>query len=472
MKVLLVNPPRENEIRGNNPFIIEEERGCNPPLGLLYIAAYLEKFTKYSVEIIDCQVEKINYDSLASRVALARPDVVGLTVMTLTLIDVIKTVKLIKEVDKRIKVILGGPHVHLFPEETINLQNIDYLVLGEGEETFKELLERLDNKPALKKVPGLVFKDNGEVVNTGTHPFIKNLDEIPFPARHLVPYKKYNSLLSKGNIVTTVFTSRGCPFKCSFCDRPHLGKIFRARSANNVVDELEECTKMGINEFLIYDDTFTVDKKRVLDICNEILRRNLKIGFDIRTRVDTIDEEIIKHLKKSGCQGIHYGVEAATEKVLKILDKGISINQVKEAFDLTRKYSIPILAYFMIGNPSETREDIYATFKLTKELSPDYVHMTILTPFPGTKIYNDGLASGIIKQDYWRQFAKNPSNDFIPPHWGEIFTRNELNKLLVKGYKIFYARPLYILRRILKIRNLSEFKKKVRAGMKIIGMRA
>lgn len=471
MKVLLINPPRENEIIGNNPSIIEEERGFNPPLGLLYIAGYLEKHTKYDISVIDSQVEKLDYSTLESRIKAVNPNVVGLTAMTMTLIDVMKTINRVKKIDKNIKVVLGGPHVHLFPNETINLKNVDYLVLGEGENAFKELLDRIDNKSKLREIPGLVFKDNGMIINTGVRPPIRDLDEIPFPARHLVPYEKYTSLLSRRTIATTFFSSRGCPFKCSFCDRPHLGKAFRSRSARNVVDELQECTQMGIYEFLFYDDTFTVNKKRVIDICNEIVKRKMDIGWDIRARVDTINEEMLKHLKRAGCQGIHYGIEAGTQKILKILNKGITIEQAQHVFNLTRKYKIPILAYFMIGNPSETKDDIYLSFKVMKALNPDYVHMTILTPFPGTKIYSDGLESGIIKKDYWKEFAEHPKPDFIPPHWGEIFTRDELNALLIKGYKSFYIRLSYIYKRIRSIRSFPEFKKKAVAGLKVFSMK-
>jgi radical SAM superfamily enzyme YgiQ (UPF0313 family) len=471
MKVLLINPPRENEIIGNNPRIIEEERGFNPPLGLLYLAGYLEKYTEHNLTIIDAQVERLDYSALESRIASVSPDVVGLTAMTMTLIDVMKTIEIVKKISINTRIVLGGPHIHLFPEETINLKNVDSLVLGEGEEAFKELLDNIEENSKLREVPGLVFKDKGKVIHTGIRPSIKDLDNLPFPARHLVPYKKYTSLLSKGDVATTMFTSRGCPYKCSFCDRPHLGKAFRARSARNVVDEMQECTNMGIHEFLVYDDTFTVNRKRVLDICNEIVMRKLDIGWDIRTRVDTINEEILVHLKKAGCQGIHYGVEAGTEKILTVLNKGITIQKVKEVFNMTRKYKIPILAYFMIGNPTETRDDILTTFKVTRDLNPDFVHMTILTPFPGTKIYLDGLKSGIIRKDYWREFAANPTPDFIPPHWGENFTREELNNLLIQGYKNFYIRPSYILKRIAKVRSLPEFKKKAAAGLKVFAMK-
>jgi len=472
MKVLLINPPRKNEIIGNNPTIIEEERGYNPPLGLLYIAGYLEKYSDHQIKIIDAQVEELNYQALEEQVDLFKPDIVGLTAMTMTLLDVIKTVEIVKKVKPDAKIVLGGPHVHLYPNESINLSNIDFLVLGEGEKTFKLLLDNISNFFELEKIPGLVFKNNGQIINTGIPEPINNLDDLPFPARHLVPYKKYNSLLSKGSCVTTVFTSRGCPFQCSFCDRPHLGKKFRARTANNVVDELEECVKMGIKDFLVYDDTFTVDKQRTIDICDEIVNRDLKINWDIRSRVDTITEDMLVKLKKAGCCGIHYGVEAGTEKILKVLNKGITIDQVKKTFDLTRKYKIPILAYFMIGSPEETKEDILTNFDVMKKLKPDFVHMTILTPFPGTKIYFNGLASGIIKKDYWQEFAANPEEEFVPPHWDEIFTREELNELLVQGYKSFYMRPQYILKRILKLRNWNEFKKKAKAGLKVFSMKS
>jgi radical SAM superfamily enzyme YgiQ (UPF0313 family) len=316
-----------------------------------------------------------------------------------------------------------------------------------------------------------VFEVDGQVVNTGPPAAIEDLDRIPFPARHLVPFRRYRSLLTHGTTVTTLFTSRGCPYRCRFCDRPHLGKRFRARSAQNVVDEIEECVRMGISEFLIYDDTFTVNRGRVKQICDLIVNRRLDISFDIRARVDTVDDEMLAKLKRAGCQGIHYGIESGSPRVLERLDKRITLAQVSDAFVSTRKHGIQTLAYFMIGNPGETLRDIKATLRYTRRIGADYVHLTILTPFPGTQIYRDALQSGLLEKDVWREFARDPRKGFDPPHWGEFFTRAELNSLLVKGYRQFYLRPSYVARRLMRLRSWNEFAKKARAGLRVLALR-
>ncbi|MDP6847245.1 MAG: radical SAM protein [Kiritimatiellia bacterium] len=471
MKVLLVIPPLDKMILDKSFSSIEEDRGFNPSLGVLYVAGYLEKHTNHEVCVIDAPVEELDAAGLKRRIADFKPDVVGITAMTMTLLCVLETASIVKSVDPGIRVVLGGPHVHLYPDETIRLPNIDFLVLGEGEEAFKELLDNIDDMSALSNTPGLVFMDGDSILNTGVRPAIQDLDALPFPARHLVPYKKYSSILAGAGLVTTIFTSRGCPYKCSFCDRPHLGKRFRARSAGNVVDEIQQCVEMGITEFLVYDDTFTVNKKRVVAICDEIVARGLKISFDVRARVDTVDDEVLVKLKLAGCQAVHYGIEAGTAKILEILNKGITIERARDVFAMTRKHGIQILAYFMIGSPTETREDILTTFKVMRSLAPDYVHLTVLTPFPGTEIYRMGLEEGVFESDVWRDFAKSPIASFSLPHWGAIFSKDELDDLASKGYRQFYLRPLHVIKMLAKIRSFSELTRKARAGLHVLGMK-
>ena len=470
MRVLLINPPSENEISSNTPSIVDEEQGFFPPLGIMYVAAYAEKYTKHQIEILDAQVEQLNYTQIEHEIGKRNPDIVGITTMTFSLIDSISTAKIVKKIDDGIKVILGGPHVGIYPEETIEFPEVDYLVIGEGEITFTELLQNFSDKDKLRNVKGLVFKHNGDIVNTGLREFIKDLDALPYPARHITPYKKYRSLLAKETSITTMITSRGCPYRCTFCNRPHMGKRFRARSASNVVDEMEECIKMGINEIAIYDDTFTLDRQRAMDICDIILSRGLKIKWDIRTRVDVIDKDLLIKLKQAGCNRIHYGIEAGTPEMLKVLRKGINLEQAENAIKWSKEVGISTLAYFMIGSPGETREQIMQTIDFAKKLEPDFAHFSITTPFPATKLYEVGLKEGIIKDDYWRDFAKNPSETFESPYWEENLLRKELIELVNFAYKKFYVHPKYILQGILKVRSFEEFKKKAKAGLKVARM--
>ncbi|HIE43398.1 MAG TPA: radical SAM protein [Candidatus Omnitrophica bacterium] len=469
MKVLLINPLAQYTIVGNNPSIIEEERGYNPPLGLLYLASSTLRNTSHQIEVIDAQVEELTYEELRERIANQKPDVVGITAMTLTLVDVLKTARLVKEISKRIRVVLGGPQVNIYPEETIRHEEVDFLVLGEGELTFSLLLDNLENIRKLKEIKGILFKHEGEIVATGNPEFISELDSLPFPLRTLTPYWRYTSLLAKRSPITTMITSRGCPYKCVFCDRPHLGRKFRARSAENVVDEIEECVNMGIKEILIYDDTFTVSRRRVIDICDEIISRKLDIVWDVRARVDNVDREMLRKMRQAGCERIHYGVEAGTEKILKVLKKGITLEDAKRAFRTTKEVGMSTLAYFMIGSPEEKREEILKTLEFARELNPDFVHITITTPFPGTELYRMGLKKGIIR-DFWREFSKDPDPDFPVQYWEEYLSGEELQKLLRYAYKSFYLRPRYILKEMLTIRSLDEFGRKVKAGLKVVGL--
>jgi len=471
MRILLINPPREHELLGNNPAIIDEERGYNPPLGLLYVAGYLLRHRHHDVEVLDAQVDALTYPALREQIALRRPDVVGITAMTFTLIDVIETARLVKAINPSTVVVLGGPHVHLFPDETLALPEADYLVLGEGEAAFAELLDRLGDAQGLAQVAGIAFRANGAIVKTAARPLQDDLDALPFPARELTPYAKYSSVIARRAPITTMFTSRGCPYQCIFCDRPHLGKRFRARSAANVVDEMEQCVALGIREFLVYDDTFTIQRQRVLDVCDEIIRRKLDIGWDVRARVNTVDEEMLRRMRQAHCERVHYGVEAGTDRVLKVLQKGITLEQAEQAFRWSKQAGISTLAYFMVGAPTETREDVLQTIEFAKKLAPDFVHITIVTPFPGTQLYRMGLQQGILSHDFWQEFARNPTPDFYPEYWEEKLSRQELQELVTTAYKSFYERPGYIVQRLLQVRSAGELMRKARAGVKVFLMK-
>ncbi len=471
MKVLLINPPAEQTLVGNNPKFLDEERGANPPLGLLYLAAALEQRTDHEVSVVDAIAEGLSYDALAEHIGSEQPDLIGVAVMTFTLLDAIKTVEVARRAAPGAKIVLGGPHVHLYPRETVSLPGVDFALTGECEHSFVDLVERLREPGRWDEVPGLAFHRDGHVVLNAKPGLIDDLDALPFPARDLVPYQRYSSVLARRQPITTMFTSRGCPYACTFCDRPHLGKKFRARSAANVADEMQACVEMGIHEILVYDDTFTVDRGRVLDICAEIQRSGLDLGWDIRARVDTVDEEMLRELKAAGCERIHYGVEAGSDRFMQVLRKGITVADAERAFRLTKRAGIATLAYFMIGIPGQAEADVHETMRLARRLDPDYVHVTILTPFPGTAIYRQALKEGVYDTDHWLEFARDPRPGFQPLYWTRDLGRDRLEALLAEAYKSFYLRPRYILKQLTRIRSWHELRGKVKAGLRVLFLR-
>jgi radical SAM superfamily enzyme YgiQ (UPF0313 family) len=467
MKLLLLYPPDRDLIDTGLPKILEEGAGFSPPLGILYIASMVRQKTAWDVEFIDCAAERLLPEQIRARIERSEPDAIGVTVTTHQLIDCVEIARIAKESDPKIKVIFGGPHVHIYPDETIQNEHVDFVLTGEAEFSIVDLIKSWDEKTSFSAVPGLYFKGPGGVMSGPAPSVINDLDNLPFPDRAISNYRLYTSPLAKKEIVTSMITSRGCPYNCTYCNRPNMGRRFRARSAKNVVDEMQECAGLGIKHIKVYDDTFTIDKKRVLEICDEITRRQIDITWDIRAHVNTVDPDILRRLKQSGCTLICYGVESGSDIMLKRIRKDIKTDRVSEVFKMTRKAHIQTLAYFMLGLPGETREQMLETIMFSKKIKPNYCHFTLLVPFPATPVYSEGLEKGVLSGDYWKEFAKSPKREFRPEVWVENVSRAEMEKLLLKAYMGFYMRFSYIIKQILDVRSFGEFKRKFLAGLRL-----
>jgi radical SAM superfamily enzyme YgiQ (UPF0313 family) len=468
MKVLLIRPPHHHMITTNVPESVDTETGMYPPLGLLYVAAGLKAWTDTEVELLDAPALHLDQKGIGERAAEAKADVVGIQAMTFTLVDAIATVRTIKSACPNAHISLGGPHVNLYPEETLSIEGVDSLVLGEGERPFADMINTMAGGGEIANVAGVSVMRNGKISTTLARPLEPNLDDLPQPDRDLIDNPLYWSILAKRRPITTAMTSRGCPMKCIFCDRPHLGKTFRYRSALSVVDEMEDCTKHGIHEIFLYDDTFTIKRERIFEIRNEIKRRGLDVQWDVRARANTLDAEVLKAMKESGVARIHIGVESGSSRILKIMKKGITTEQAHNAFNLCRKFGITSLSYFMLGNPTETREDIEMTMQFIRKCRADYAHIAITTPFPGTELYRMGLAQGIFERDYWRDFAANPDERFKPPAWLENFTQEELEDMRQEAYRAFYGRPGRLVRQLFAVRSFKELWAKARVGARLL----
>ncbi len=459
MKTVLISPPTKHMLKTTLPKYIEEERGAYPPLGLMYLASYLKERGE-DITVLDGQF--LDYSQIESALRRIKPDIVGIQALSFTLIDALYVARIVRKIDKRIIIVFGGRHPTLFPQETVNLPEVDIVVQGEGEIPFHGLVKNIHNKDALKKVKGLVFMDGKQIINTG-FATIPELDTLPFPDIDSLLLKKYKCLISKKGGFMTMITSRGCPFNCTFCDEKH--SVFRSRSAKNVVDEIETYVASGIKNIFFYDATFSINKTRAIAICDEIITRNIKVNIELRTRVDLVDDDILKKLKQAGCIRIQYGIESGSDHILKNLNKHTTVEKITAVVQKTEKYGFEILADFMIGCPGEKKEDIERTIAFACALPIDYAHFTILTPYPATELYHEGLKRGIIKTDYWRRFAEHPQEDFEPKIWEEHFKREELTELLNTAYKRFYTRPTYIAKQFLKMRSFHELKKKTKAGL-------
>ncbi|MBD3271511.1 MAG: radical SAM protein [Elusimicrobia bacterium] len=469
MNVLLVYPPDIHMITTEIPQDINKNRGYLPPLGLLSIASYLKKYTNHTVQVVDAQVERMSYKKLLDVIHFIKPDIVGIYASTFSFIDGIQTASGIRKILPNTHIVLGGPHVTLYPKETLSFSFIDYVVIGEGEQVFCELVEAIGAHEEIGKISGIGYKRNGSIYVSQDTAIIENLDELPIPDRTMTPYKKYYSILSHHYPVTTIMTSRGCPYGCIFCHE--AGIKFRTMSPQRVIAEIKDCLALNIREIFFHDDTFTVVRQRVIDICQEIIRSNLKFDWDVRGRVNTVDRELLILMKKAGCTRISFGVESGSQEVLDRLKKGITLDQIKAAFKHTREAGITSLADFMIGSPGEGEHEISLSFALMKEINPDFVHFSITTPYPGTRLYNDSLKHNHIKKDMWKDFAEHPDEKFVPALCSEVFNREELMNWVTKAYAIHYLNPHTIMRAVMRLRSFKEFKDKTTALFNIIKAR-
>lgn len=460
MRVLLLFPPRVGIVRPSLPKSVEEEMQILPPLGILSIGTYLRKKTNHRVFCHDSLIEKAGFNEIRRLVKDLAPDIVGISAVTYMAYSVKRVSEIVKEINRNIHVCVGGPHLSLYPKETLLWKSVDSVVIGDGEFPFSEICDLLEGKKDINKIPGVYTKD-GKKNDFQPH-FEPDLDKLPIIDRTILPYKKYFSVFID-KPVTSLITSRGCPYRCIFCQ---LGKRkIQVRSIKNVIQEVKNCLNLGVKEIEIYDDTFNILPQRVIDFSKEILKEKMKFTWSFRGRVNAITPPLIKIAKKAGCVRILYGVESGSQKILNKLQKDITLKQIKNAFALTTKSKIETLAYFMVGSPGEGKEEIEETIKFAKEINPDYVTFSITTPWPGTQMYLDGLNIGLFKEDFWRNFAKNPKPNFSPRFWTKTLKKGEIFRLRRKALKDFYFRPKYILKRVLGVRSLLDLKIKLKAAM-------
>jgi len=461
-RLILMNPPLRNVVSCATPDYVSRNTGHLPPIGLLYIQAAVEHSRHDSV-FLDADLEGWDHRQAASEALRHDPDIVGIQAMTFTMPDAYLLAEELKQQNPDVCVVLGGPHPTIYPKETACLPAVDFAFAGEGEADFIRFLDTFADPEARAKLPGIAQAANGHATYTPFRGWLKDLDNLHLPARRSSRYKDYCSVLGKHNSFTVLISSRGCPFRCIFCNR--MGREYRYHSAKYVLREMEDILSLGIRNIFIHDDTFTVNRKRVEQICQGIIDRGYDILWDARTRVDCVDESLLALMRKSGCRRLSFGVESGSPPVLKAMRKDIDLARVERVFRACRQEGITTLADFMLGNLGETREDVHRTLAFARRIRPDFVQYSICSPYPGTPLYQMALERNMYGRDVWREFARDPRPGFRSPVWTEHFTEQELVELAATAYRKFYMRPNFILKQMVRTQSLVQLKTMTKAAV-------
>jgi anaerobic magnesium-protoporphyrin IX monomethyl ester cyclase len=471
IKALLIQPPTIGSVKSLLPQVDSdggEGIGFKPPLGIMYCASMLQKESIHEILVIDAIASQLSFDELVKQVVDFNPDVVGISAWTDFWYPAYHTGQLIKTALPNVHLSYGGPHLGIYQAETLSIPFVDSVIVGDGEIPFLYLCNMVANGVIDNTMRGLHFKSGGVKPTPDTFYIHGDLDSLPMPDRRMLPIKNYGSVLGKNEYVTTMITSRGCPYRCTFC-KLNFQKTL-ARSASSIVDEFREIHALGIKEVEIYDDTFTWNKKRLIEICQGLIKADLGVKFAIRDRVSSasVDLETLKLLKKAGCIRIHFGIESGVQKIMDKMKKNITVEQARNAVKLAKKAGITVLTYFMFGNLDETEEDMKETINFAVSLNADFAQFSITIPYAGTEMYEEALKSGIISNDYWGEYALNPVPDFMPGGLIEnLVSLNTMIEMRNLAIRKFYFRPKFILKEATRLRSINEFMKKSKMAMQL-----
>ena len=438
--VTFVNPPSPSGAVGHLPFAL---------LGIGYLAAVMEK-NGYMVDVIDCQALKLTIQQAKEEISKRQPTIIGITSTTLTYKSALQIAKAAKETNPNCITIIGGPHVTFWDQQALQeCPQLDIIVRKEGEETLLELVKRIEAGKSYSNIIGTTCRKDGKVVRNPDRPYIENLDELPFPARHLWPMEK----LRECEDVLYLAMSRGCVYWCEFCATVRMhGRKYRMRSPKNVADELEFLNKkFNASYFTFCDDAFTVDQARTEELCREIASRGLKIRWNCGTRVDMLTKDLLLKMKEAGCVSVWFGVESGSQQVLDAMKKGITPELTEKVIGWVREVGLKPVPNVILGFPGETKKSAWKTIRFIEKISPDDLGFyNVATPFPGTPLYDLVIEKGWMRVTDFNKY--DTATPIFETPWLSI---EDLGKLREAAFHHFYLRPGYFLHNFHKRRFWS-----------------
>jgi radical SAM superfamily enzyme YgiQ (UPF0313 family) len=459
LKIFLINPSH-GEVYG------KLTPPDHPHLGLAYIAAVLEA-ERHAVRIIDIDAEALTYDNLGKIIEIEKPELVGITATTPVFYSALKMAEIVRK-NSSAYTVIGGIHATLMPVECAESSFIDFVVVGEGEKTIIELVNSILNKSDFANIKGLTYKKGKEIIQNEAREPIQDLDAIPFPARHLFKNQKYTYPDALRYPASPIITSRGCPGNCTFCTAKFLhGKRFRCRSAENVLDEIELLIKdYGVREIHIWDDNFITNRNRVFAFRDGIIKRNIKVLFSFPNgiRADFINRDILKALKDFGTYSVAIGVESGNQNILDMIQKGIKLEQIENAFNLAKEMKLETWGFFLLGLPGEDKNTMKDTIDFAIKLDPDIAKFHVLKPFPKSVVYDQLKAQGLIVDENYIHYGIHTK----PVHRLPDVSQEELLEWQQKAYRRFYMRPSKILKEIMRLKSWNRMKLNFVTGTSVL----
>jgi radical SAM superfamily enzyme YgiQ (UPF0313 family) len=434
---------------------------------MMYVMSCVKQITDAEVRFFNFQVPKIpSLKAFEDNLLDFQPDVIGVTVNSFFWWSVRNLLERIRKLLPSVRIVGGGPHMWLAPEETLKNSEFDVIVQGEGEKTFVELLEKIQSGDGFENIAGILYKENGKIKMNVPRKIELNPDMFPFPDRTDFNVNQYRNPGNKSADTTIVFTTRGCPHHCTFCN--NRDRVYRRRLASRVVDEILECMEMGYKSIDFGDSNFNNSSQHVKAVCEELIRREVKIPWTCNARLDKIDYDLLALMAKAGCERICFGLESADQAILDKIKKNINISKAHDVFAWARSLNITIVGLFMIGFPGETVAQIKKTMDLAFQINADYIICNILMPVYGTEIYEDAVKDPNFDVEFYRCFIRNPQPDATVPIWNTSISAADLLRLHQRFYFKFYFRPSYLRRAIQRVSGFEDLKTKIRMTLRIL----
>jgi anaerobic magnesium-protoporphyrin IX monomethyl ester cyclase len=467
-KILFIVPPcSEHDTNKGKTDLDKKKKELRvyPYLGVGYLISSLNhnKRLDYEVNLIDSPAENLSINELVEKAAQINPKVICITLTTFAIRIGHIMINELKEKLPQVKIILGGVHIN-HSSQDFKYFNADYGLRGDCEFTIKKLVEGILENTNVKEIPGVMYKENGELV-MNEPAIIEDLDSIQFPDRSLLKPENYLFPLFNKKF-TTIISSRGCPYKCIYCGLPYNRK-YKKRSVDNVMQEVKEIQNLGFEFVSFSDDIFTMDRDRVLEICKRMKQDNINIKWGCSTRADRVDYELLKTMYDAGCIDIRFGVESGNERVRnKIIQKGVSDQTIINAVKWAKKAGLVTTGFFLFGQPTETVEEMKETVEFAKKVNFDFANFSIVVPIPSSGTFEAGIKEGKFDSNLWRDIIQGKKE--IPFYTPDGVTIEEMQKIRHYANRNFYLRPKYILSQIASIKNPKDFVMRFKSGVNLL----